>query len=136
LLTINGPRHYLWQAVDQDGHALDLFAQRRRDKRAAKKFIRKRLKGLTYVPRVLMMDKLASYGAATREILSSAEHRQHRCLSNRAENPHQSTRQRNGGCNGLILQATPSGVLRPVAPFHCTYDRGGTSSLSRSIDKG
>jgi putative transposase len=110
LLTINGPRHYLWQAVDQDGHALDLFAQRRRDKRAAKKFIRKRLKGLTYVPRVLMMDKLASYGAATREILSSAEHRQHRCLSNPAENPHQSTRQRNGGCNGLTH--VQGGVVR------------------------
>ena len=68
--------------------------QRRRDKLAAKKFFRKLLKGLTYVPRVIMTDNLASYGAAKREILPSVEHRQHRYLNNRAENSHQSTRQR------------------------------------------
>jgi putative transposase len=44
LLIINGPRHYLRRAVDQDGHVLDLLVQRRRDKRAAKKFFRKLLK--------------------------------------------------------------------------------------------
>jgi putative transposase len=93
-LTINGTRHYLWRAVDQDGHVLDIRVQRRRDRKAAKKFFRKLLKGLTYVPRVIMTDKLASYGAAKREILPSVEHRQHRYLNNRAENSHQSTRQR------------------------------------------
>jgi putative transposase len=93
-LTINGQRHYLWRAVDQDGHVLDILMQRRRDKNAAKKFFRKLLKGLTYVPRVIITDKLASYGAAKREILPSVEHRQHRYLNNRAENSHQPTRQR------------------------------------------
>jgi putative transposase len=52
------------------------------------------LKGLTYVPRVIVTDKLKSYGAAKREILSSVEHRLHRYLNNRAENSHQPTRQR------------------------------------------
>jgi putative transposase len=46
-LTINKERHYLWRAVDQDGHVLDMLVQRRRDKKAAKKFFRKLLKGLT-----------------------------------------------------------------------------------------
>ncbi len=68
-LTIKGERHYLWRAVDQDGSVLDILVQRRRDKRAAKKFFRKLLKGLTYVPRVIVTDKLKSYGAAKREIL-------------------------------------------------------------------
>jgi putative transposase len=68
-LTIKGERHYLWRAVDQDGNVLDILVQRRRDKRAAKKFLRKLLKGLTYVPRVIVTDKLKSYGAAKREIL-------------------------------------------------------------------
>jgi putative transposase len=68
--------------------------QRRRDQKAAKKFFRKLLKGLTYVPRVLITDKLKSYGAATRELLPSVEHRQHRYLNNRAENSHQPTRER------------------------------------------
>ena len=93
-LTIQGKTVYLWRAVDQDGNVLDILVQRRRNKAAAKKFFRKLLKGCTYVPRVLITDKLASYGAAKRESLPSVEHRQHKRLNNRAENSHQPTRQR------------------------------------------
>jgi putative transposase len=81
-LPIRGEQHYLWRAVDQEGNILDILVQRRRDKKAAKKFFRKLLKGLTYVPRVIITDKLRSYGAAKREILPSVEHRQHRYLNN------------------------------------------------------
>lgn len=94
VLTIKGEHHYLWRAVDQEGHVLDILVQRCRDKKAAKKFFRKLLKGLRYVPRVIVTDKLKSYGAAKREILPGVEHRQHRYLNNRAENSHQPTRQR------------------------------------------
>jgi len=73
---------------------LDILVQSRRNKHAAKRFFRKLLKGLTYVPRVIITDKLASYGAAKREILASVEHRQHKRLNNRAENSHQATRLR------------------------------------------
>jgi putative transposase len=93
-LTINKERHYLWRAVDQDGQVLDILVQRRRDKAAAKKFFRKLLKGLTYVPRVIVTDKLRSYAAAKQEMLPSVERRQHRYLNNGAENSHQPTRQR------------------------------------------
>ena len=93
-LTIKGEHHYLWRAVDQEGHVLDILVQRRRDKQAAKQFFRKLLKGLAYVPRVIVTDKLKSYAAAKREILPGVEHRQHRYLNNRAENSHQPTRQR------------------------------------------
>jgi putative transposase len=93
-ISINGMRHYLWRAVDQDGTVLDILVQARRDKRAAIKFLRKLLKRLRYVPRVLVTDKLASYGAAQRDVLPSIEHRQHKRLNNRAENSHQPTRQR------------------------------------------
>jgi putative transposase len=68
--------------------------QRRRDKRAAKRFFRKLLKKCRYVPRVIITDRLRSYGAAKQEILPGVEHRQHRYLNNRAENSHQPTRQR------------------------------------------
>ena len=92
--AINGVTHYLWRAVDQEGHGLDILAQRRRNKAAAKQFFRRLLKGLQYVPRVLITDKRASYGAAKREVLPSVEHRQHKRLNNRAENAHQPTRER------------------------------------------
>ncbi len=59
-LKINGKTHYLWRAVDQHGAVLDILVQSRRDKAAAKKFFRKLLKGLQYVPRVISTDKRAS----------------------------------------------------------------------------
>jgi putative transposase len=93
-LTINGEHHSLWRAVDQDGHILDIVVQRHRDTVAAKTFFRKLLKGLSYVPRVIVTDQLRSYSAAIREILPGVEHRQHRYPHNRAENSHQPTRQR------------------------------------------
>src|ERR671924_2211576 len=73
-LTIHGERHYLWRAVDQDGHILDILVQRRRNKKAAKKFFRKLLKGYQYVPRVIITDELKSYGAAKHDMLPSVEH--------------------------------------------------------------
>ncbi len=91
-LTIHGERHSLWCAVDQDGNVLDILVQSRRNKKAAKKFFRKLLKGLTSVPRVIITDKLQSYGAAKRAILPGVEPRQHRYLNNRAGNSHQPTR--------------------------------------------
>ncbi len=93
-VSINGVTHSLWRAVDQDGTVLDSLVQRRRGKVAARKFFRRLLKQLAYVPRVLITDKLASYGAAKREVLPSVEHRQHRRLNNRAEHAHQPTRER------------------------------------------
>jgi putative transposase len=93
-IAINGVQHYLWRAVDQQGNVLDILVQSRRNKAAAKKFFRRLLKDLQYVARVLITDKLASYGAAKREALPSVEHRQHRRLNNRTENSHQPTRER------------------------------------------
>jgi putative transposase len=62
-VAIGGVRHYLWRAVDHDGVVLDILVQEQRDKLAAKRFFRKLLKGLQYVPRRLITDKLGSYGA-------------------------------------------------------------------------
>ena len=61
-MKINGTiQRYLWRAVDQHGNVLDVLVQSRRNALAAKKFFRKLLKGLRYVPRVIVTDKLASY---------------------------------------------------------------------------
>ena len=65
-----------------------------RDGKAAKRFFRRLLKGLHYVPRVIVTDKLRSYGVAKRQLLPEAEHRQSRYLNNRAENSHRPTRRR------------------------------------------
>jgi transposase-like protein len=73
---------------------LDILVQRRRDKKAAKKFLLKLLKGLRYAPSMLITDKLKSYGAAKAEVMPSVEHCQQKDENNRAENSHQPTRLR------------------------------------------
>jgi putative transposase len=93
-IQIRGEQHYLWRAVDQDGIVLDILVQRRRDSGAAKRFFKRLLKGLQYVPRVLITDKLGSYGVAKRALMADVEHRKSRYLNNRAENSHRPTRRR------------------------------------------
>jgi len=93
-VSINGVTHSLWRAVDQDGTVLDIPVHSRRDKAAARKFFRRLRKDRAYVPRVIVTDTRASYGAARREVLPRVEHRQHQRLHNRAEHAHQPTRER------------------------------------------
>jgi putative transposase len=93
-IRIQGELRYLWRAVDQDGVVLDLLVQRRRDGGAAKRVFKRLLKGLQYTPRVLITDKLRSYGVAKRELLPDVEHRESCYLNNRAENSHRPTRRR------------------------------------------
>jgi putative transposase len=116
-LTINGERHYLWRAVDQDDNVLDILVQSRRNKKAAKKFFRKLLKGLMYVPRVLITDKLKSYGAAKRELLPGVEHRQSRYLNNRCENSHRPTRQRERRMQGFKSPGQAQRFLSAYGPI-------------------
>ncbi len=73
---------------------LDVLLQSHRNGNAAKRFFRKLLVGLQYVPRVIVTVKLTSYSVALRESLASVEHRRSKYLKNRAENSHQPTRQR------------------------------------------
>jgi putative transposase len=116
-LTIKGKRSYLWRAVDQEGNVLDILVQSRRNKKAAKKFFKKLLKSLQYVPRVVITDKLKSYGAAKHEILPGVEHRQHRYLNNRAENSHQPTRQRERRMQGFKSPGHAQRFLAAYGPI-------------------
>src|SRR5437867_10747810 len=117
-LTINGKLQYLWRAVDQDGEVLDILVQARRNKKAAKKFFRKLLKGLQYVPRAIITDKLGSYAAAKEEVMPSVEYQQQGRLNNRAENSHQPTRERERCMRGFKSPRT-----RPAIPLYLWGDR-------------
>ena len=89
-----GRQFWLWRAVDDEGEVLDLLLQRRRNKAAAVKLMRKLLKKQGFAPDVLVTDKLRSYGAAMLEMGLSARHEQGLRKNNRAENSHQPTRRR------------------------------------------
>jgi putative transposase len=94
VVSIAGEQHWLWRAVDQNGFVLDVLVQRRRDSRAAQRLMRKLLKSAVTPPRVMITDKLRSYGAARAKMGLRVDHRQHKGLNNRAENSHQPTRRR------------------------------------------
>src|ERR1700724_1561454 len=94
VISIAGEPHWLWRAVDQNGIVLDVLVQRRRDTRAAQRLMKRLLKSAIIPPRVMITDKLRSYGAARAKMGLQVEHRQHKGLKNRAENSHQPTRRR------------------------------------------
>ena len=93
-VSINGKRMYLWRAVDSEGEVLDILVQRRRDKRAALKLMRKLLKNQGFVPDAFVTDKLPSYGAALGDLGLSKRHDFGGRKNNRAENSHLPVRQR------------------------------------------
>jgi transposase-like protein len=132
-IRIRGEQHYLWRAVDQDGTVLDILVQSRRNTKAAKRFSRKLLRGLQYVPRVILTDKLKSYAAAKREILPRVEHRQSRYLNNRAEVSHQPTRRRERKCNVSDLRSRHSDFYPHIAGSITTFSSVATVSLPTSI---
>jgi len=94
VISINGKKHWLWRAVDADGFVLDALVQSRRDRRAAERLLRKLIRKQARAPRVMVTDKLGSYGAARTGMGMNFEHRQHKGLNNRAENSHLPTRGR------------------------------------------
>ncbi|QLF71505.1 IS6 family transposase (plasmid) [Peteryoungia desertarenae] len=94
VMSIRGEKHWLWRAVDQDGFVLEVLVQSRRNAKAARRLMRKLVKGQGRAPRVMVTDKLRSHDTAKREIIPGVEHRSHKGLNNRAENSHQPTRRR------------------------------------------
>ena len=94
VITIGGTKQRLWRPVDQNGVELDILIQSRRNKAAAKRLLRKLIRKQMRTPRVMITDKLGTYGAAKREAMPGVEHRQHKGLNNRAENSHQPSRRR------------------------------------------
>ncbi|QEL23727.1 IS6 family transposase [Bosea sp. F3-2] len=129
VVTIAGKKHWLWRAVDQDGYVLDDILQTRRDTRAAKRLLKRLLKKQRCPPQRMITDKLGSYAAARREIMSTTEHRAHKGLNNRAENSHLPLRKRERVMQGF---RSPGGLQRFVSIFSAARNLFVPSRSSRS----
>ena len=92
-VKINGETHYLWRAVDHEGEVLESYVSKRRDRKAALKFLRKSMKRYGN-PEIVVTDKLRSYAAAMKVIGNASRQETGRWLNNRAENSHQPFRRR------------------------------------------
>ena len=102
-MKINGKRHYLWRAVDQDGEVVDVYLQAKRDGAAAKRFFRRLLRSHGGDPRKIVTDKLRSYGVAHLEMTPETIHITKQYENNRAEQSHESTRVRERGMRKFKL---------------------------------
>ncbi len=83
----------LWRAVDHEGGVLESFVTKRRDRKAALKFLKKSMKRHGR-PHILVTDKLRSYGAAMKDIGNADKQETGRWVNNRAENSHLPFRRR------------------------------------------
>jgi putative transposase len=92
-VKINGQTHYLWRAVDHEGDVLEVFASKRRDRKAALRFLRRTMKRHGQ-PKAIVTDRLRSYRSAMKVIGNAAAQECGRWFNNRAENSHQPFRRR------------------------------------------
>ena len=92
-VKINGERHYLWRAVDHEGEVLESYVTKRRDKKAALKFLKKTMRRHGRSEK-FVTDGLRSYGAALKELGAADRRETGRWLNNRAENSHLPFRRR------------------------------------------
>ena len=123
-VKINGETHYLWRAVDHEGEVLEVFATKRRDRRAALKFLKRTMKRYGR-PRLIVTDGLRSYAAALRVIGISERQECGRWLNNRAENSHQPFRRREGAMAKFrgVKTLQKFAAVHASIHNHCNQDR-------------
>src|SRR5450755_2491931 len=113
---------YLWRAVDHEGEVLDMLVQRRRDKRAALRLMRKLLRKQGFAPKLLTTDKLGYYGAAFRQLRLACPHEQGLRKNNRAENSHQPVRRRERKMQRFKSAGSAQRFLSIHAAVHNTFN--------------
>ena len=115
-VKINGERHYLWRAVDHEGEVLESYVTKKRDKKAALKFMKKAMRRYGS-PNEIVTDKLGSYGAAAKELGCSEKQVTKRWANNRVENSHLPFRRR----ERAMLRFRRMHSLQKFASIHASF---------------
>ena len=122
-VKIAGRRMYLWRAVDDEGEVLDVLVQKRRNKAAALKLLRRLLKNQGVHPETITTDKLASYGAAVWDLNLTNRHRPGGMReNNRAENSHLVIRRRERKQQKFKSQGSAQRFLASHAAVYNTFN--------------
>jgi transposase-like protein len=122
VVRIAGTRMYLWRAVDHEGEILDVLLQRRRDRRAAVKLMRKLLRRHGFAPKRVTTDQLRSYRAALRHLGLGCHHEQGLRQNNRVENSHQVVRRRERKMQRFKSPASAQRFLSMHAAVHNVFN--------------
>jgi transposase-like protein len=122
VVRIAGKRMYLWRAVDHEGEVLDMLVQRRRDKRAALRLMRKLLSKQGFAPKLLTTDKLASTDRLFGIFVLTCPHQQGLRANNRAENSHQAVRRGERKMQRFKSAGSAQRFLNMHAAVHNTFN--------------
>ena len=123
VVKISGQRMYLWRAVDDEGEVLDVLVQKRRNKVAALKLLRRLLKNQGIHPEVIVTDGLASYPAAMRILGCKDRHHPGRLRdNNRVENSHLVIRRRERKQQKFKSQGSAQRFLSSHGPIYNTFN--------------
>ena len=126
-MKINRERHYLWRAVDHEGEVLESYVTKKRDKKAALKFMKKAMRRYGS-PSEIVTDKLRSYNVATKELGCSDKQVTMRWANNRVENLHLPFRRR----ERAILRFRRMQSLQKFASIHASFHNHFNSQRSLS----
>jgi putative transposase len=123
-VKIHGEQHYRWRAVDQDGEVVDVFLQKRRDGKAAKRFFKRLLRKHRGEPRKIVTDKLRSYEVAHRELIPETIHDPSQYANSRCGLSHEPTRVRERGMRKFKSMHQAQRFLNAHAAVHNFFNLG------------
>ena len=126
-VKINGERHYLWRAVDHEGEVLESYVTKKRNKKAALKFMKKAMHQYGS-PNEIVTDKLRSYSAAAKELGCAGKQPIKRWANNLAENSHLPFRRR----ERAMLRFRRIRSLQKFASIHASFHNHFNSQRSLS----
>ena len=122
-VCIGGRKMWLWRAVDDEGEVLDVLVEKRRNKAAALKLLRRLLRNQGIHPETITTDKLASYGAAICELRLKGVHQPGRMqANNRAENSHLPIRRRERKQQKFKSQGSAQRFLSTLGTIYNTFN--------------
>lgn len=123
-VKIQSKQYYLWRAVAQDGEVVDVFLQKNRDGKAAKRFFKRLLRKHRGEPRKIVTDKLRSYNVAHKGLIPNTMHDTSQYANNKAELSHEPLRVRERGVRKFKSMEQAQRFLGAHAAVHNLFNLG------------
>ena len=138
-IRVKGEWKYLYRAVDSDGNTIDFMLSAKRDRKAAKRFLKKALGSKhNQIPRVITVDKNPAYPPAINELKNNrilpqnVNLRQIKYLNNIVEQDHRSIKWIVRPMLGFQSFSTATKTIKGIEIMHM-IKKGRVDTLNRCV---